>query len=194
MEISADTFNKFALGTVAIISMVVGPLLQWRIAVRQATLQEAIAARQAALQESIAKRQVADSIATKRHTWINELREDIAELIGAYTTYLELQHLQSRNIGDEAERWNRFLSMKDAIKSSAIIANRIDLRLVGSEPGHQRLLDAMVKLKKFVSDVLVHEDLRDAEVEEWDNLRLGVLDSGKRLLTEEWRRVKNGEV
>ena len=41
--VTPDDFNKVVLGVVALIAMFVSPVVQWRIARRQANLQEQIA-------------------------------------------------------------------------------------------------------------------------------------------------------
>lgn len=68
---------------VAVVSVIVGPLLQWKIA----------------------KRQAADNISAKRQVWIDELRKDAAKLI----TLLEGMRSRGRlvSIGDEERRTAR---------------------------------------------------------------------------------------
>ena len=80
-SVTADNFNKIALASVALISLIVAPIVQWKIAKRQAKLQEQIALRQTELQSQVAKRQAADNISAKRQVWIDELRKEVAEYL-----------------------------------------------------------------------------------------------------------------
>lgn len=68
---------------VAVVSVIVGPLLQWKIA----------------------KRQAADNISAKRQVWIDELRNDAARLI----TLLEGMRPRGQlvSIGQEEQRTSR---------------------------------------------------------------------------------------
>lgn len=193
MEFSAETFNKYALGAVAIISMIVGPWVQWKIAKRQAKLQEDVAARQAALQEAIARRQVADSVASKRLAWIGELRVDLASLIRLFTSYFESHYMLLNHAKTYEEVWTHGLTMKDHLMQSATLATLIELRLSGEDPTHQGLLKKINLLRAFVQKVELKEITPD-QMSTWHTLRTGVLAEGRQLLEGEWERVKRGEV
>ena len=54
---SVEELTKIITASVALVAVIVGPFLQWRIA----------------------KRQAADNISSKRQNWIDELRKDSAE-------------------------------------------------------------------------------------------------------------------
>ena len=64
-SVTADEFNKVVLGVVALVSLVVSPIIQWRIARKHTLLQEQIAGRQTELQAQIAARQAADNVSGK---------------------------------------------------------------------------------------------------------------------------------
>lgn len=184
MEISADIFNKYALGVVAVISMIVGPLVQWRIARRQTEIQTAIASRQ-----------VADSIASKRLTWIAEIRTDLAAVISEYTTYFELHYLIANHPGTAEKQWERFMEMKDAVKHAATLIIAVDLRLSGSNPDHNKLLHSLYSMRDFVAKHgPSNEVLDEGVIATWNDFRRQVLENGKKLLNDEWDRVRRGEV
>ncbi|WP_162878117.1 hypothetical protein [Trinickia diaoshuihuensis] len=143
-SVTADEFNKVVLGVVALVSLVLGPFMQWTIARKQATLQEQIAIRQSELQERIAKRQAADNISTKRQVWIDELRKDVAEYLTLFARLEELRRPAS-GLSPEDERLN-FNEFADANKRATELGIRIKLRLNPKEDEHNefvRLLGAL---------------------------------------------------
>lgn len=86
-----EMVNKGTLAFVAVVAMIVGPVLQWRIAKRQTELQKSIAERQAELQRTIAQRAAADNVSAKRQNWIDELRKDMSEFLTVVARLNELR-------------------------------------------------------------------------------------------------------
>lgn len=188
---SAEIFNKYALGVVAIISMVVGPWLQWRIAKRQAKLQEDIAARQAALQEAIAKRQVADSIAGRRQIWINELRTDVARFLmlcehmaDVYSIPLDSVHEQMKE--DDLDK------VFDAAREATEISARISLRMNVHEEMHEHLQRALGHLHATTRSITHGESRNENAV--WVHAKQSVVVLTRSILKSEWERVKHGDL
>jgi hypothetical protein len=90
-------------GTLAFVAMIVGPVLQWRIAKRQTDLQKSIAYRQAELRRSIAQRMAADDVSAKRQNWIDELCKDMSEFLTVMARLNELRR-PAKGISKENER------------------------------------------------------------------------------------------
>lgn len=177
----AEIFNKYALGTVAIISMVVGPYMQWRIAKRQTELQAAIAARQ-----------VADNIAGRRQKWIDELRADVAEIL---TIEARLVDLQVNEPGPDApeqltkEYIDKYVAGTDRGHE---LAQRIWLRLNRNEAPHQQLRAALERVEEvggtFRRGSSPHESA------DWKEVRRRAAEITQDILKAEWERVKKGEI
>ena len=65
----SKTWTKIITASVALVAVIIGPLLQWRIA----------------------RRQAADNISSKRQFWIDELRKDSAEFLQILARLEELR-------------------------------------------------------------------------------------------------------
>jgi len=176
----ADIFNKYALAIVAIISMIVGPLLQWRIAKRQADLQE-----------RLAKRQVADSIAARRQAWINDLRADIARLLMLDAMLTEIQQHENDE-KSESEKSKELEAYLEALRESEEVTQRIVLRLNPKEDAHIELEDSMEELERMSQKI--DGNSSDQEKQARKDVKRKVIDQTRAILKSEWERVKRGEV
>ena len=149
---------------VAVVSVIVGPLLQWKIA----------------------KRQAADNISAKRQVWIDELRKDAARLI----TLLESMRPRGQpvSIGDKERRTAR----AKIVELMARINLRLNpeerehreflelaRKLVGACIGQETPTASPEKAK---TDDRFHVHLDQA---------IQVL---QQILKQEWMRIKRGEV
>lgn len=181
MGVWADIFNKYALGTVAIISMIVGPYLQWRIAKRQTELQAAIAARQ-----------VADSIAGRRQKWIDELRSDVAEIltIEARLVDLQINQLAPNELAELTKEFeDKYVAATDRGQE---LAQRIWLRLNRNEAIHQQLRAALMRVEEVGSTF--GRGGKPHESAEWKEVRRRAAEITQDILKAEWERVKKGEI
>jgi len=149
---------------VAVVAVIVGPLLQWKIA----------------------KRQAADNISAKRQVWIDELRKDAARLI----TLLESmrQRGQLVSIGDEERRTAR----AKVVELMARINLRLNpeerehteflelaRKLVGACLGQETHATSPAKTKT--------DDHFDVHLDQ----AIQVL---QKILKQEWVRIKRGDV
>lgn len=181
--VTADQFNKVVLALVAIVSVAVSPWLQWRIARRQASLQE-----------QIARRQAADNISSKRQVWIDELRKDVAEYL---TLFARLEDLRRPppGLGGEDQKRN-FDEAAEASKRATELGIRIRLRLNPNEDEHKEF----VRLLSVLSDACADpppgettEQMREARLRFY-RARDDVIAHLQTILKHEWERVKKGDI
>jgi len=173
-------FYWVALGIVAVVSMIVGPFVQWKIAQRQTNLQA-----------EVAKRQVADSIAGRRQAWIDGLRSEIAEFltIAEVVTDLDVQrhslevdHVEKRAIIErQTERMLRGIFLKASIA----------LRLNINELDHVVLGDALDAVSVELNKSDVGQKIDQEQVRK---LHQPVVDRARVVLKKEWNRVKSGDI
>lgn len=193
-SVTADEFNKVILGVVALISLGLGPLMQWRIAKRQALLQELIAQRQADLQSQIAKRQAADNISAKRQIWIDELRKEVAEYLTLFARLEELRR-PTPNLSPEDQKLN-FQDFVEANKRATELGIRIKLRLNPNEDEHNEL----VRLLRALADVCKDPPANETEEQRKEALRQfrvardNVIAHLQVILKHERERVKKGDM
>ena len=182
-SITADNFNKVALASVALISLVAGPILQWKIAKRQAKLQE-----------QIAKRQAADNVSAKRQVWIDELRKDAAEYLTLIARLEELRR-PKENISEDDQKRN-FDDLMDANKRATELGIRIKLRLNPKEVEHNefvRLLNALATVCKDPAPNETEVERINAQ-KDFFLARDKVIAHVQTILKHEWERVKRGDL
>ena len=215
-SITADEFNKIALGIVAIVALFLSPLMQWAIARRQTAVQSEIADRQVKIQadiaarqleaqeqlakrqletqEQIARRQIADSIATKRQTWIDELRKDAAE----YFKLLEHRWALKRpnDVGSLEDRKKRELDVVETTRRASELGIRITLRLNPTEEKHDKLRSLFRDLYAACGDPPPNasDAEQEADLKNFGEKRSSAVAQLQLILKEEWERVKRGEI
>lgn len=203
--VTPDDFNKVVLGVVALIAMFISPIVQWRIAKRQANLQEQIAKRQAELQAEIAKRQIdtqgaiakrqaADNISSKRQVWIDELRKDAAEFLTIMARLEELRRPET-NLSPDDQRKN-FDDMAVATARGHELGIRIKLRLNPKEDEHNEFVRLLGALADACDDPPPNEtpEQRRAAQGRFAAARGDVVSHLQVILKHEWERVKRGDV
>lgn len=176
----SQLFNWIALGLVAIISMIVGPCIQWKIAKRQTEFQAAIA-----------KRQVADSIAGRRQAWIDALRSEIAEFLTVAESVVDLdRHRHSLEV-DAAGRRVIVERQTEHMVRGIFLKASIALRLNINELDHVLLGDALDALSQELNKCDIGQEI---DGEDCRRLHQPVLDRARVLLKKEWTRVKSGDL
>jgi len=182
-SITADEFNKVVLGSVALISLVVSPIIQWRIARQQALLQA-----------QIAKRQAADNISAKRQVWIDDLRKEVAEFLTLFARLEELRR-PALDLSLDDQRLN-FDEMADANKRATELGIRIKLRLNPKEDEHNEF----VRLIGLLADVCKTpppyetESQRTEAIRQFGVARDNIIAHLQKILKHEWERVKKGDM
>ena len=136
---TVDDLNRLVLAIVAVVSVFFGPLMQWRIARRQAEIQSSIAARQ-----------IADNISSKRQAWIDGLRADAAEFLTATGRSQEFR----REFVWKLDPKEAFRGLLESDMRAKELALRIQLRLNPSEADHIKLTELIFVLasKTMASD------------------------------------------
>ena len=194
LSMTPDDFNKIVLALVAIVALVLGPLMQWLIARSQVRVQAEIAKRQIETQHQIAKRQVADSIATRRQVWIDELRQDASEFL---TLFARLEDLRrpGPNLSVDDQKKN-FEDLLAASSRSTELGIRIRLRLNPKEGDHNELVRLLGVLSDACANPLPHEtdEMRKAAKQVFAKARDNVISHLQTILKHEWERVKRGDV
>lgn len=180
---TADVINKIALAIVAVVAMVIGPVLQWCIAKRQAELQKAIAGRVAA-----------DNISAKRQNWIDDLRKDMAEYLTAIARLNELRR-PAPDLSREDGRKNFDEMAANSLKAHEL-GIRIRLRLNPNEALHNTLVELLTELSNVSEDPPPDETKAQkvAAMKAFSEVRDDVIVHMQRILKEEWERVKSGKL
>lgn len=193
-SVTADEFNKVVLGSVALISLVVSPIMQWRISRKQVLLQEQIAKRQADLQTQIATRQAADNISAKRQVWIDDLRKEAAEYL---TLLARLEELQRPGLGISLEdKKSNFEDLMEANKRATELGILIKLRLNAKEDEHNEFLRLLGVLAEACKKPPPNEtELQRTEARrQFGVARNNVITHLQTILKHEWERVKKGDM
>jgi septal ring factor EnvC (AmiA/AmiB activator) len=215
-RITPDDFNKVVLASVALVSLLIGPLVQFSIAKRQLRAQEAlsnrqleaqellakrqvemqeqIAQRQTLLQQQVAARQIADSISSRRQVWIDELRADASELLTVFARIAELR--RSASPENEAERDKNSEDLAAAQFRGHELALRVKLRMNPKEELHNVFIDLMGSLSDSITDRREGETPADEEAARaaFGDARHAVVEHLRVILKSEWERVKRGDV
>lgn len=189
-----EIINKGTLAFVAVIAMIVGPVLQWRIAKRQTELQKSIAERQAELQGTIAQRMAADNVSAKRQNWIDELRKDMSEFL---TVMARLNELRRPTKGISKEDVAKNLEDMATYNFRATeLGIRIRLRLNQNEEEHNKLMWLIRELSDASADPPPNETHEQSEAAKkaFHGARDKVVAHMQKILKNEWERVKKGVV
>jgi uncharacterized protein YoxC len=119
-----------------------------------------------------------------RQVWIDELRKDISQFIAGVT---EVVALHKSKVKDE-DAYKKFLDDNfKVIQELETLSHRIVLRLNPDE--HSGLVDLV---KNFRKKMLKAYQQPDRERQE-EKLTKELLDATKKVLSSEWKRVKQGE-
>jgi hypothetical protein len=168
---SATDWTKYVVAVTALVAVIVGPLLQW----------------------AIARRQAADNISAKRQNWIDELRKDAAEYL---TLIGHLQDLRRPTPGLSRDEEIVLFNEKAAANAKAMeLALRIRLRLNPSEVDHNELNRLFEVLARASPDPTPGEAPGDITRERaaFFAARENVVKQLQAILKKEWERVKSGK-
>lgn len=205
-NLTPDDFNKIVLAVVALIALVLGPLMQFKIAKRQVVIQEEIAKRQVVMQkeiaerqtetqQQIAKRQIADSISSRRQVWIDELRRDASEYLALLDRIKELKR-PAPNLSEEDQKKN-FEEDAAATARARELGIRINLRLNPLEEEHNKLVRFLNSLALDAdTDPLRNEtdEQKRSALNAFGKARSDVVSHLQSILKHEWERVKHGDL
>lgn len=167
---SVEELTKIITASVALVAVIVGPFLQWRIA----------------------KRQAADNISSKRQNWIDELRKDSAEFLQILARLEELRR-PTPNLSVDDQKL-AFDEMAAANARGNELGIRIKLRLNPNEQEHKKLVDLFSRLAEASKDPSPNEtpEQRKAAQQVFFQERDKVIHHLQTILKSEWERVKFG--
>jgi hypothetical protein len=193
-RLEAKEYSSFLPTLIALLAVFFGPLMAYRLGMRQLKLQAQIAVKQVETQAAIAKRQIGDSVSAKRQNWIDELRKDMAEFL---TTNARLNELARPGVNlCEQEQRKHFEERAANSFRSHELAVRIRLRLNPEEEKHNKLVDLLRKLADVSKDPTPNEtdDQKKEAIKAFHEARDQVISHMQILLKHEWERVKKGDV
>ncbi len=182
-NLTLDDYYKIVLATVPLLSLILMPYIQYKIAKRQIETQQ-----------QIAKRQIADSISSRRQVWIDELRRDASQFLTLLARLEELRR-PAPNLCDEDQKKN-FDEKAAASLSAHELGIRIKLRLNPLEKEHQKL----AQLLGALGDVCIDPPLNETEKQKqlakknFHAAQNNVVSHIQTILKHEWERVKRGDV
>lgn len=159
------------MATTALVAVIVGPILEWRIA----------------------KRQAADNVSSKRQNWIDELRKDCASFLQIAASLEELRRPNPQSSLEDKKR--TFEERAEANAKAHELFIRIQLRLNPNEQAHQELLKLLRCLAAICKDPLPGEtdDDRRRLTNEFHNQTDKIVRCLQTILKTEWERVKRGD-
>jgi hypothetical protein len=156
----------------ALVAVIIGPLVSWKIANRQIT---------------------ASNVSSKRQVWIDELRKDVAEALALLSRIEELKR-PSHDLNRE-EQLDVFDRRMESELRAIELLMRIKLRLNPNEQDHNDLLTAFQELFCAAPDPQSGEtdEARQRLQAEFGARRENVLKITQKILKSEWNRVRRGE-
>lgn len=168
---NVEEWTKIITACVALVAVIVGPLLQWRIA----------------------RRQAADNVSSKRQNWIDELRKDSAEFLQILARLEELRR-PNPNLALEDQK----LVFDEAAAANARATElgiRIKLRLNPNEEEHKKLVELFAGLAAVSKDPPPSEtiDQRKMAQQAFFRERDKIVQHLQKILKREWERVKLGK-
>ena len=193
---TVDDFHKVVLASVALVALILGPWMQWRIARKQVQMQSDIAKLQIETQSRIATRQIADNISTKRQSWIDELRKEAAELLTLAGRIQEISRPGVKKMLTVADVADDFKERMAAEMRAKELATRIKLRLNPNEADHNKLLQLIAALASMgyrLNQEYSPED-EQKEAGAFNAVSNAVATHLQVILKHEWERVKKGDV
>jgi hypothetical protein len=157
--------------TTALVAVIVGPLVSWKIAKRQIA---------------------ASNVSSKRQVWIDELRKDVAEALALLSRIEELKR-PSPDLSRE-EQLDVFDTRMEAELRAVELLMRVKLRLNPNEQAHNDLVAAFEELSRAAPDPQSGEtdEARRRLQAEFGAARENVLKITQKILKSEWNRVRRG--
>ena len=168
---SVQEWTMIITASVAFVAVIVGPLLQWLIA----------------------KRQAADNVSFKRQKWIDELREETAEFLTLMARTEELRRPNpDQTIEDQKQAFNELTSANIRAFELGI---RIKLRLNPREDDHNELISIFTSLSAAMPDPPPNEtdEQRKVAISKFAVERDKAISQVQVILKKEWERVKSGK-
>ncbi len=126
----------------------------------------------------LARRQIhASVVSASRQTWINNLRDAIADYLA------KQQMVRNLNVHGYADE-----SSLPRIEETVRLTNRIELLINPKEQDHVELIALICRMTNTMNQQ--HEKNKDFDV---DGHRKRIVELSQAILKREWERVKNGD-
>lgn len=179
---TTDDFYKIAVGCVAIVGAITGPLVAWVVLHRQTHTQR-----------TIADRAAIDNVSAKRQAWIDALRSDTADYLAQTKLFLR-QIGRIRSDSTDESVWRARLEASDTTEASiTALRHRIQLRLNPTEQKHRDFAALIDKLAGLRDSLAVIQPLDEAELNaEFGETVTAIIATMQSILKEEWNRVRSG--
>jgi hypothetical protein len=154
---------------VALLAVVVGPLVTWKLTGRQLEEARLAADRKSSLDRKLANKQI---VAPMRQAWIEKLRVDVASLLTLCNRYA------ARGTAEHNDSY-------DDIRQLILV---IQLSLNSAEPDHVAIIEMLQDLFLTVADDTTQSgnDWNDIHKREAE-----IVEIAKKIFKEEWNRVKS---
>jgi hypothetical protein len=168
--VTLEDLTRFIPAATALVAVIVGPLLQWEIA----------------------RRQAADNISAKRQNWIDELRQDCAAFLQLSAKLEELRRPNFQSSPEDQKRTFEERAETNAKAHELFI--RIRLRLNPNEADHNKLFGLFRGLAAICKDPLPGEteDDRRKSAAAFHEQNNKIIRHLQVILKKEWERIKKG--
>ncbi len=160
-----NDFNWLALAAI-----IVGSLTTWIVTISQNNTSTAIAKQQI----------TASVISANRQTWIDSLRNEVSEYI-ALCDKMKVEYAEAPSDQTGLDAFHKKIVEGSTFYKATELRTRITLRLNPNESDHHKLIDLLYKLKNYFRPMNDFEETKDH-----------VIVLSKKILKEEWKRVKAG--
>ena len=169
-SMTVEDLTKIITAATALVAVIVGPLLQWRIA----------------------RRQTADNISAKRQNWIDELRKDCAAFLQVSAKLEELRRPNPHSSPEDQKQ--TFNERAEANAKANELRIRIWLRLNPNEADHIKLFKLFKNLAAICKDPPPGEtdDDRRKSALAFHEESNRIVSHLQTILKKEWERVKTG--
>jgi len=131
----------------------------------------------------VAKRQIrSTTISANRQAWINSLRDNVSAV---WACGSDVRTLRSAVTSDPVAT----TKIQEEIRQAKILINRIRLSINPEETDHQELVRLLEHLWAVADSVVP----KDPKHEEWQKVQRDLMAVSRRILKDEWKRVKRGD-
>lgn len=120
-----------------------------------------------------------------RQTWIDGLREEIAEFISLFVVITDIIRVMKRQGKTKQEILDYLIEKEEYFCKFEMADSKIKLRLNPSE--HKKLIAVLTQPREYVWS----EQIMDSKVS--DDLVANIIRESQLVLKNEWKRVKRGE-
>ncbi len=182
LQDNSPQYIQYILAIIALLSVIVGPYVSYRIALRTVKSQTEITERQIATQINLAEYEIkAKVLSGNRQEWINTLRNTISEyqsIIHSIAMIIITANMEGVKIGQDY-----FAQSKEA----SLRKYKIRLLINSTEEDHKKIIEIIDKIDK---EVLYNQSHNITLI---NSLQIDLTEISQKVLKREWERVKQVE-